>query len=167
MIPILIGNFFSLAAMVTDAVSTSRSDPKHILLVQQLSQTFYGLSALTLGGYSAVVQNVVALIRNFAAIRGAVSKPLQWLLVGLGVLFGLAFNNQGLLGLLPVTANLIYSVAVFRCGSNERLLKLAFVINLALWSVFNLFIWNLVGAVGNGAVAVSGLIFLLRSRTKA
>lgn len=167
MFPIVLGNLFSLAAMGTDAVSTSRTDPRRILLVQQVSQVFYGLSALVLGGYSAVVQNVVALIRNFAAIRGGVSKPMQWLLVGLGVVLGLVFNNRGALGLLPVAANLIYSVAVFRCGDNERLLKLAFAVNLLLWTVFNLAIWNLVGAAGNAAVGVSALLFLLRDRKNA
>ena len=166
MLPILIGNLFSLAAMGTDALSASRRDPKSILLAQQLSQLFYALSALVLGGYSAVAQNAVALTRNFLAIRGEVRRQIQWLLVGLGVGLGLLFNRQGLLGLLPVLANLIYSVAVFRCGDDHRLLRLAFAVNLLLWAVFNLAIWNLVGAMGNGAVGISALLFLLRDRKK-
>ncbi len=160
--PLLIGNLCSLLAMVTDAISASRKTAKAMLLVQILSQFFYGAGAIALKGYSAAVQNAVAVLRNIAAIRKLQSKWLEWLLVALAVVLGLCFNNLGAVGLLPVVANFIYSLAVFGFKDNERMLKAAFAINMALFTVFNALILNFVGTATNAVLAVSTTVFLIR-----
>lgn len=162
---ILIGNISSLLAMVTDSVSASRKTSGGVLLVQCVSQIIYGVGAIILGGYSAAVQNGVSVIRNLAAIRGRTPKWLQWFLVALGVILGLLFNNIGIPGLLPVIANLEYSVAVFRFQNRERALKLAFLISVGLYAVFNLFILNFVGAVTNTAVVITTAVTLWKGKT--
>jgi len=157
---ILIGNIFSLLAMVTDSVSASRKTPRGVLLVQSVSQIIYCAGAIMLKGYSAAVQNAVSVVRNLAAIRGQTPKWLQWFLVALGVVLGLLFNNLGIVGLLPVIANLEYSLAIFRFQDNERALKLAFMISVGLYGIFNLYIFNFVGFITNTVVAVTTAIAL-------
>ncbi len=156
------GNLCSLLAMVTDTVSSSRRTAKGVLLVQILSQVFYGLSAILLKGYSAAVQNAVSIVRNGIAIRNINKPAVQWLLVAAGLGFGLWFNNLGLVGLLPVAANLEYSVAVFCFADNERALKIAFAINAVLFLIFNAVILNIVGAAANVIVIVMTVFFLVR-----
>jgi len=84
--------------------------------------------------------------------------------VALGVILGLLFNNLGIPGLLPVIANLEYSLAVFRFRDNERALKAAFLISVGLFGIFNLFILNVVGFLTNTSVVVMTAVYLIKSR---
>lgn len=160
--PRIIGNLCSLLAMGTDAISSTRKTPKAMLWMQTLSQVIYFIGTVVLGGYSGAVQNAVSILRNLVAIRKISNQVLEWTLVGLGVVFGLVFNNLGLAGLLPVIANLQYTLAVFRFRDNERALKIAFVISVGMFAVFNVVIYNYVGAVSNGVVCVTALIALIK-----
>lgn len=66
---IILGNICSLCAMVTDSVSGTRKKRGEILGIQTISQVFYGAGSMILKGYSAVAQNLVAILRNLAAIK--------------------------------------------------------------------------------------------------
>jgi len=111
---IMLGNICSILAMGTDAISSSRKTINGMLWVQNISQLIYGISSLFLKGYSATVQNVVCIIRNLAVIKGVKSKVAEWTLLTLAVVIGLYVNNLGIMGLLPIIANLQYTLAVFR-----------------------------------------------------
>ena len=90
---LILGNLCSLFAMAADSFSSTRKSAKGVLLVQSISQVFYGLSTLILGGYSASVQNVVSIARNLVAIRGINKKWIEWTLVALGIVFGIYCNT--------------------------------------------------------------------------
>lgn len=160
---ILVGNVCSLGAMVTDSISGTREKRSEILAIQMLSQVFFGVGSIILKGYSSTAQNVVAILRNLAAIKNGRSRAVEWTLIALGVVLGVAFNNRGLLGWLPVVANLEYSVAVFRFRDDERRLKLVFLVNMLMYSVFSFAILNFVGGAANIFVAVTTAVSLLRS----
>lgn len=163
MFSLITGNLFSLFAMAADSISSSRKTTRDVLLVQSVGQFFYCLSAIFLKGYSAAVQNVISILRNFVALRAHRSKYLEWFLVALGVLLGLVFNNRGWLGLLPIAANLEYSIAVFHFKDNERALKTAFLFCIVLFAAFNVVILNIVGLISNAIVFIMTLLFVLRS----
>lgn len=161
---IIIGNLFSLLGMACDSFSASRKTSKAVLLWQSLGQIIYGLSSLVLKGYSGAVQSVVSLLRNTVAIVNIKNRYLEWGIIILGVIFGLYFNNRGVVGLLPVIANSEYSVAIFRFKDNERALKISFLICIVLFSVFNAFIMNYVGVVTNAVVFASTAAFLVKKK---
>ena len=163
---LLIGNLCSLLAMVTDGISSSRKTAKDMLLMQCVSQLLYGICTIVLKGYSGAVQNAVSILRNLIAIRGKESKAVEWGLAALAVILGFCFNNLGVLGWLPIVANLEYTLAVFRFKENERALKIAFLINTALYVVFNVVILNFVGAVSSVAVLIVTAMFLIKSRKR-
>ena len=160
----IIGNLCSLLAMGTDAISSTRKTAKAMLWMQTLSQVIYCIGTIALKGYSGAVQNVVSILRNLVAIRKISSAVVEWTLLGLGVVLGLAFNNLGLVGLLPVVANLQYTLAVFRFKDRERALKIAFLISVGLFAIFNLAIYNIVGMLSNSAVCVTTAIALIKTR---
>ena len=164
MTELIIGNLCSLLAMVTDSVSSSRKTAKGVLFVQCISQAIYGAGAIALKGYSAAVQNGVSIFRNIFAIKGGNNKAIEWVLIGLGVVLGLWFNNRGFFGLLPIIANLEYTIAVFRFKDNEKALKIAFMICTMLFAVFNAVILNLVGVAANLVVIVSTIVFLIKDK---
>ena len=159
---VIIGNICSLGAMVTDSVSSTRKKHREILAVQILSQVFYGAGSIILKGYSSTAQNLVAVIRNLTAIKGVKHKGVEWILIALGVILGIIWNNRGLIGWLPIAANLEYSIAMFRFRENERGLKLAFLLNMLMYSVFSFIIMNYVGVAANIVVAVTTAVSLIR-----
>ncbi len=162
MINIVIGNACSFFAMISDAVSSSRKTVKGVLLVQIISQLFYGASAIVLKGYSAAVQNAISILRNVSATREKQWKYTEWLLLILGAGLGLIFNNLAWIGLLPIIANLEYALAVIYCKKNEKALKIAFLINACLFLVFNIFIKNYVGVAANCLLIITTFIFILK-----
>ena len=164
---IIIGNVCSLLAMGTDSLSSYQKTAKRVLWVQNLSQLIYFVGGIALQGYSAAVQNVVSIVRNLVAIKKINSKVLEWVLVAAGVVLGLCFNNLGWIGLLPVIANLQYTLVVFQFKDNERALKISFLIAVILFAVFNLAIYNFVGCCTNLVVAVATAVFLLRNKPGA
>ena len=97
-------------------------------------------------------------------MRETRSKYLEWFLIGLGVVLGLIFNNLGIVGLLPIIANLEYSIAIFTIKDNERLIKIFFMINALMYTFFCMFIYNYVGVVTNSVVVISCLVNLLKKK---
>jgi hypothetical protein len=160
---IIVGNLLSLCAMITDSISGTRKKHSEIMAVQIVSQFFYGASSIALKGYSSTVQNVVAVFRNLAAMKNVKSKVLEWTLVLAGVVLGAVFNNRGLLGWLPIIANLEYSIAVFRLKGNERALKVAFILNALMFAVFNGVIMNYVGVVASMVIAVTTAVSVIKT----
>ena len=77
-------------------------------------------------------------------------------------MLGIIFNNRGLVGWLPVIANLEYSVAIFRFRDKENWLKAAFIINTVMFIVFSLAIMNYVAVVGNTVVAATTAVSLAK-----
>jgi hypothetical protein len=152
--------------MVTDSVSATRKTTKGVLLVQILSQLSYFTGAIILKGYSGAVQNAVSILRNLVAIRKIENKIVEWSLVILGVVLGIAFNNRGLFGYLPIVANLQYTLVILRCKGNDFVLKISFLISTALFALFNLVIFNFVGMCTNFTVSAATAVFLLRQKHK-
>ena len=162
---IIIGNVCSLCAMVTDSISATRKKTSEMLGIQIISQFFYGAGSIILKGYSSTAQNVVAVLRNLAAMKQIKSKLVGWGLVALSVVLGVAFNNRGLWGWLPIVANLQYSIAIFMCRDNGAALKLSYLVSLLMYAVFCYVILNYVGVAANLIVAVTTTISLIRGRT--
>lgn len=165
-INIIIGNLCPLLAMGTNAISSTRKTAKGMLLFQSLSQVIYFGCALILRGYSAAVQNVVSIIRNMVAIKNIKSKVIEWVLIVLGVILGIVFNNRGIIGLIPVLGNLQYTLAIFYLKDNEKLFKLSFLLSLIGFVIFNLAIFNFVGAIADAVVSVTTIIALIKGNKK-
>ena len=163
---IIVGNLLTLCAMISDSISGTRKKHSEMMAIQIVSQFFYGASSIVLKGYSALAQNIVAVFRNYAAMKNVKSKVLEWVLVFAGVALGVIFNNRGLMGWLPIVANFEYSVAVFKLKDRERLLKVAFIINAIMFGVFNVYLMNYVGLVSCIIVAITTSVHLIKTRKK-
>ena len=164
MFSIIAGNLCSALGTAADAFSASRKTPKGVLYMQSLGQLLYGISTLFLGGYSASAQNLVSILRNLAAAKKLEHKALPWVFPVLAVGLGLLCNNLGLIGLLPILANLEYTLAVFRFKDDERKLKIAYLVCIALFMVFNTMILNLVGAAMNLLIFCTTFAFVLKTK---
>lgn len=161
---LIFGNLSSLVAAIWDMLSSSRKKPRDILLLQSVGQFFYGLTGIILKGYSATVQNAICIIRNLATAYRFNSKLLEWALVIIGVVLGLVCNNLAFIGLLPILANLEYTLIMFRFPNNTVILKSAFAVNVLLYTIFNFAISNYVGAIADAVLVIVTLAFVIRNR---
>ena len=164
MIEIIIGNIASIGAMICDSYSGTRRTRRDMLIAQIFSQFFYIASSLVLKAYSATTQNVVTVFRNLVAIKKDPSKKVAIFFTALPVVLGLIFNNRGLMGLLPIVANLEYSIIMFACPKNVNAIKLALIINCSLFAVFNFYVLNFVSAIASIIISVTTAISLYKSK---
>lgn len=159
---IILGNITSILACGSESFSATRKTNKEVLLVQCLSQIFFGAGYILLKGYSGLVQNVVAIARNLFAAFGKSNKIIEWTLILSAAVLGVIFNNRGLLGILPVAGNLLYSIAIFRFKDSSKNLKIAFGISSATYVIYNAAILNFVGAIMSLIVVISVVINLVK-----
>lgn len=148
--------------MVTDVISSRQKTAKGVLMVQNVSQLIYCVGTVVLKGYSGAVQNLISILRNLMAMGQKQNRALEWVLVILGVVLGVWCNNLGLMGYLPIAANLQYTLAIFRFRENERVLKASLAVSALLFTVFSLVILNYVGVCTNLVIAVSAILALCR-----
>lgn len=162
MISILIGNVCSLIGMLLDSFASTRKQAKNVLFSQALAQVVYTIGSIALKGYSAAVQGVISMLRNLIAMGGKTRITVEWTLLVLGVVLGLVFNNRGLFGLLPILANLEYSLAVLKFKNDERKLKIAFSVMVVLFAAFNLVLYNIVGVFTNAITLIVTLLDIFK-----
>ena len=163
---ITVGNILSQCAAVSDSISGTRKKHKEIMAIRIVSRFFYGASSIVLKGYSSTAQNAVAVFRSLAAMKKVKSRVLEWILIAAGVVLGIVFNNRGLLGWLPIVANLEYSIAVFRFRDNEIALKSAFIVNMIMYAAFSAVILNYVGIAFCAVIAITTSISLIKTIRK-
>lgn len=162
MFEIILGNFFALLAMLSDSYSSSKKTTKSMLKVQNFSQLFYGLSSIVLKGYSGAVQNFISVIRNILAIKENKKEYIQWILLAIAVTIGVVVNKIGIIGYLPIIANVQYTIIVLKVKNNEKALKISFLISCILFTIFNIYIYNFIGIITNFITITSILIFLFK-----
>lgn len=159
---VIIGNITSFISCLLDAYSTTKDNKKSMLVVQSFSIIVYTITNTLLKAYSAVVQNIFALVRNILAAKGIKNKIAEYIII-LGCLFlGIYFNNLGLIGLLPVFGNVEYSICLFVLKDHIKGLKLSFFICNFCFIILNFYVSNYVGFVSNLITAITTLIELLK-----
>lgn len=136
---IILGEFFSLLAALCLAYSTFSNIKNKMILWQAINAIFYGLSNLLLGGYTAVVTNILTLCRNVLQVNGKLNKTSTVIICILMIGIGVCFNNNGLLGLLPIIASVSYTICIYVLKSAQKM-RVALVINLIQWLFFDFFI---------------------------
>ena len=163
-IAVILGNVLSGLGMVMLFISTRMQDKKQILCIQSFNHGCSAMAGVLLRGYSGVVQDIVSIARNMAVLRGKLTMVWKVVFVGVGLVLGLAFNNRGVVGLLPIIAATEYAVIVVRDGTTERTLKLAIVVSTICWALYSLFLMNYVNLVANVITCASAVGYLLRKK---
>ena len=159
---IIIGNITSFLSCLLDAYSATKDNKKEMIIIQSFSIAIYTITNALLKAYSAVVQNVFALVRNFLAVKGIKNKIAEWIIILRCLFFGLYFNNLGLIGLLPVIGNVEYSICLFVLKDHIKTLKFSFLICNLCFVILNLSISNYVGFIANSIAVIITAVELFK-----
>ena len=136
---LIVGNFFSLCAVICIAISIISKDKRRLIWWQTLDIIFYILSNIVLFSYAGIVTNTISLIRNILAYKNKLTKNITWLLIFLCFAIGIYVNNLGYIGFFAVLASGSYTYFVYATKDKRQMLY-ALISNLMLWFVHDLYI---------------------------
>ena len=161
---VLIANILTLVAQGFSLAASTRKKKEEILIFQSIFLAIVSTSSCILGGYSAIVPNAIGIIRNILTIKKINSNKINYLLIACLIIFGIIFNNNGILGYLIIVANLIQSTAILNKNSLAKDVQIACCISSLCWTIFNISIKSYVGAIFNIINAASYLFNALSKR---
>ena len=132
----ILGQVFSLLAALCFAYSTFGKTKSRIVLWQTVYAVVYSVASAFLGGYSAIAANLLSGVRNILELKGKLTKWALGIICALIIALGILTNSNGWIGILPITASVIYSILIYATKS-VRGMHIAVMINMVQWAVFD------------------------------
>lgn len=147
-------------------LSTIVSKKDNIMKVQTAGTVMLLAADILAKGYSGAVQDFIGIIRNITVIKDIHKKWLNALFIISGLALGVAANNQGPAGFLPIFANFQFSCLVLWKKADEVIIKLSVCVANICWAIFNLYLMNYANAAVNFAICISAAVFVIRELIK-
>ena len=135
----VLGIVFSVLSALFVILSTFSKKKKTMIKVQTIDQIFGALANFCLYSYSALVINIVNILRNFLTYKEKFTKPIACLFILFYIGFGLWFNTQGWIGVFPIIASSSYAYFCLK-SKNVQFLRYGLVLNQILWFVHDIYI---------------------------
>ena len=123
---------------------------RHIVLCKMSSEVVFSLQYLMLGAWTAALLDFTSATRNllFCALvkKGRSTAPLIYIFGAFVVIVGIV-TFDGPISLMLIAAKLLTTISYGM--KNERLLRYITLPSCILWSIYNLYIGSLGGAIGD------------------
>ncbi|MBO4537275.1 MAG: YgjV family protein [Erysipelotrichaceae bacterium] len=161
---LLTANAITLLAQLVNLYASTRKNKKDILLWQCVFMVLIGVTSWLLKGYSAVVTDILGIIRNLIIIRGIENRTVDIIQIVLCIVLGVYFNSNGLIGYLPIIATISQSLLLLNRNVRTDHVQLVCAFSSVCWTGFNLGIGSYVGALFNALAAVSYLATMFREK---
>lgn len=136
---ILLGNIFSFCAAVCVSISVVKKNKTDFIGWQIGDDIFSCLTCLILSSYAAFTVCFVCFIRNIIAYKQKLTCRLTTILFMANIAVGLAVNNLGVIGLLPIVASASYTIFVYLAKTAQHM-RYALIFTLLLWIIHCLYI---------------------------
>lgn len=157
-----LGNVFSFIGSIFLLCSTFSVRKRKMMKWQTFDCLSNAIANAFLGGYSGCVVNVFSMIRNIAVWGNCESRLLTFLLTGVMAVLGLALNRNGVIGLLPVFASVMYTFVVLSPAVSTRTIKKALLVNLVLWIVYDCYVVAIPSVITSVVIACGTVINIIR-----
>lgn len=135
----IIGEIFSFCAAIFLCYSTFAKDKHKMVCVQVMDTICCALSNLFLMSYSGFITSLFSTTRNILESKNKNNKVILTILCLILCITGVIFNNKEWIGLLPVVASIEYTIVMFNSKSSQSL-RYGLIINLIMWSIYDLYI---------------------------
>lgn len=135
----VLGTICSFICAVLMAWSTFSKNKKGMMKIQIFNPIFGALSNFFFYSYSAVVTNIINVIRNYLTYKGKVTKLLTLLFIMFYIIFGLIFNSKGFIGFFPIIGSSLYAIFFIK-SKNAQTLRIGLIINQLLWFSHDIYI---------------------------
>ena len=141
--------------------------PKKVYGMQVTENVILIVSSACFSSWSGISTLLVSTVRNILLVKGMFDKRMMYLFMILVTGCGLAVNNKGLIGLLPVLATVILTVCNYY-AREIMAIKWSLFINIVLWAIYFFAILDVVSGITQVVIAVVTIasIFQLRLERK-
>lgn len=159
------GNIVSFFAALFTFASAGTQSRKHSYLYQAAQCLIMAFASVFFQSASGVTTFLLCAVRNLLLAFDRFTPRLCAFFVAAVAVVGLAANNRGLLGLLPVLTTALYTVGCF-FARRLKAVKANLAVNLSLWALYDCLIRDYVSMAVDSASAAAALASLLRRRAE-
>ena len=158
---IVAGNVISLVAAVFTFASAWSRDRKRVYLYQAVQCLIMAAANIFFFSVSGVTTFILCAIRNLLLAYDRFTGKLCIVFVILVGALGLAANNRGVIGLLPVVTTAVYTVGCL-FAVRPKTIKANIAVNLTLWALYNILISDFVSFAVDAGSAGAAVISIAR-----
>ena len=133
---LIIGNVIALIASILMVLAGLQKVKKRILFIQIIQILLTIISNLVLGGYTGAVVNALCLVRDILLYKNKMGTKEKIIIIVLAIGLSLAFNNLGIIGLLPLVATIVY--ILFMNTKDVIKFKILIIFSMLMWLVYDL-----------------------------
>lgn len=163
---ILLGNLISFLASLALTAGCLMKDPKKVYVMQVTENLILVASSVCFGSWSGISTLLVSTVRNILLVKGHFEKRMMYLFIVLVTVCGLAVNNKGVIGLLPVLATVILTVCNYYAREIVAI-KWSLFVNLVLWAAYFFMIFDVISGITQVVIAVVTLGSIWQIRLEA
>ena len=162
---LLIGNVIAFAAALFTLASAWSRERRKIYRFQAAQCLLLAVANVFFASLSGVTTFVLCTLRNLLLARDRFTGKICIVFIAAVAGIGLAANNRGLVGLIPVLTTVLYSVGCLYARRTHAI-KANIIVNLMLWAVYDFAVGDLVSCTVDGLSAMTAVASLFRKNTE-
>ena len=156
-------NIISAIASIFHISSSSFKKKNTMLIMQSIGCIIDGIAEIMANSMSAAAQLFVCSIKNFVTTKEKTPKYVYYIFSLFFIIFGLYFNNRGLIGILPIIATVQYTLWNGYSKSAQTT-RYGMLINYGIWIVHDLYIQLYVAVIVTVISSIVVIINIIRYR---
>ena len=160
----ILANALSLVGSLFLCLSCIMKTKRTVATCQLIQCGMLTFAQIAFGKGSGAITMGAAFLRNLLIAIGHYSTISMIIIAAFTLIFGIAFNGFGLIGLLPVGVGIFYTVAT-RFARGVFRMKCALMVLLSVWVIYSVLIFDLFGAISN-LIALTLNLLTLRKMKK-
>lgn len=129
-------NSIALLAIIIMVFSNNLKTEKKIITGQMVALALFCVSNILAGSMTGFFINGLGIGRNCMCLKGKLNKKSKGIIIISSIIIGIGVNNTGLIGLLPVIANVINTAYM---KEDIKRLKWIVIVTSALWGVHDFY----------------------------
>ncbi len=161
---IVIGNVIALLSSIVMVYSGIVKTKKKVLFYQTIEVILAFISYLFLGGISGAIINLINALRNVLCYKNKLNTVSKIIISVLSIISVVYFNNDGVIGLLPLICILIY--LWFMTIKDITNFKILIIILMTIWAVYDFLLKNYVGCIFDVLTILANIVSIFRIRSK-
>lgn len=160
MIQIVIGNVIALIASLLMVYSGVIKQKKKILYIQTVQIGMFVISNIILGGITGAIINALSCVRNILCYKNKLRVKEKIIITILAIILSVAFNNLGLIGVLPLISTISY---LWLMNTEDVIkFKILIIFTMLLWGVYDVYIKSYSSAVFDFMNIVANVISIVQ-----
>lgn len=162
---IILGNIFGFLNGIFCTLSTFQKTKKKLLIMQCIDSTCGMIACILLNGISGAIISFCGLLRNLLCYKKELSKKTSLILaISIGTVAAI-LNNTGLIGIFPILADIEYTY-ILGIARNTKIIVIALIINNILWFIYDMIIFNYMGAIWCILIIICAIFNLIKNKDK-